>query len=200
MFLLGPLTRLFAKSLRQASKDLAREAGRPPEAPEKPVERVSEPDAIQQPPKPSAPVEGRKINDAGLELIKSFEGLRLKAYRCPANVWTVGYGHTRTAKKGMVISEAEADELLLEDLETFERGVDELLGQTPTHPNEFAAMTSLAFNIGLAAFARSTVLKRHRNKNKVGAANAFLLWNRGGGQVLPGLMRRREAERSLYLA
>lgn len=140
----------------------------------------------------------RKINAAGLALIKQFEGLRLKAYLCPANVWTVGYGSTGShVKQGMVITEAEAEALLRDDLERFEAGVDKLAGDATD--NQFSAMVSLAFNIGLDAFERSTVLKRHKLGNHMGAANAFLLWNRGGGRILKGLVRRREAERALYL-
>lgn len=140
----------------------------------------------------------RKINAAGLDLIKSFEGLRLKAYICPANVWTIGYGSTGPhVKAGMTITQKEAERLLLDDLERFEAGVDKLLGNATD--DQFSACVSLAFNIGLSAFARSTVLKRHKLKNHVGAANAFLLWNRGGGMILKGLVRRREAERRLYL-
>lgn len=139
----------------------------------------------------------RKINAAGLALVKQFEGLRLKAYLCPANVWTVGYGSTTNVKQGMVITEAEAEALLRDDLERFEAGVDRLAGEATD--NQFSAMVSLAFNIGLGAFERSTVLKRHKLGNHMGAANAFLLWNRGGGKILKGLVRRREAERALYL-
>lgn len=141
----------------------------------------------------------RKINDAGLALIKSFEGLRLEAYRCPAGVLTIGYGSTGPhVKQSMVITPGEAERLLLEDLEWFEHGVEIIAG--PATDNQFSAMVSLAFNIGLGRFATSTVLKRHKLGNRVGAANAFLLWVRGGGRVLPGLVRRREAERKLYLA
>ena len=143
----------------------------------------------------------RKINAAGIDLIKSFEGLRLDSYRCSANVATVGYGHTGPdVRIPMTITEERAEELLREDLARFETGVEALIGSTPTNDNQFSALVSLAFNIGLGALATSTVLKRHKLGNKLGAANAILMWNRGGGRVLKGLMRRREAERKLYLA
>jgi lysozyme len=140
-----------------------------------------------------------KINDAGKALIKEFEGLRLKAYSCPAGVATVGFGSTGPhVKLGMVITEAEADALLDKDLERFEAGVARLAPNAT--PNEHSAMVSLAFNIGLKAFEGSTVRKRHNLGNKIGAANAFGMWIRGGGRILPGLVRRREAERKLYLS
>jgi lysozyme len=140
----------------------------------------------------------RRINEAGLELIKSFEGLRLEAYRCPAGVLTIGYGSTGPhVKPGMVITEEKAEGLLLEDLRRFEVGVEAMAG--PATDNQFAAMVALAFNIGLGAFSTSTVLKRHKLGNRTGAANAFLMWNKAGGQILKGLIRRREAERKLYL-
>ena len=142
----------------------------------------------------------RKINAAGLALIKEFEGLRCEAYRCPAGVLTIGYGSTGPhVKVGMVISEERAEELLLSDLRRFENGVEALVGNAATSDNQFSAMVSLGFNIGLGKLATSTVLKRHKLGNKIGCANAFLMWNRGGGRILPGLVRRREAERKLYL-
>lgn len=150
----------------------------------------------------------RQINDAGLALIKSFEGLELTAYLCPAKVWTIGYGSTGPhVKPGMTITPGEAERLLRKDLERFEHGVDVLMGDTPTTDNQFSAMVSLAFNIGfgdparnIPGFKTSTVLKRHRLGNRIGAARAFEMWNRGGGQILKGLIRRRAAEAKLYLS
>lgn len=142
-----------------------------------------------------------KINEDGKALIKRFEGLRLRPYLCPAGVPTVGYGSTGPhVKMGREITEADADALLDKDLERFEAGVTKLVEGVATNDNQFSAMVCLAFNIGLGAFAGSTVLKRHKLGNKIGAANAFEMWVRGGGKILPGLMRRREAERKLYLA
>jgi lysozyme len=140
----------------------------------------------------------RQINAKGLAIVKSFEGLSLTAYRCPAQVLTIGYGSTGShVKEGMVITEAEAEELLRKDLSRFETGVSLMCGAATD--DQFSAMVSLAFNIGLGAFAGSTVLKRHKLKNHVGAGNAFLMWNKAKGSVLKGLTRRREAERALYL-
>lgn len=149
----------------------------------------------------------RRINAAGMSLIKTFEGLRLSAYRCPAGVWTIGYGHTGPdVRPGMRISEAEASALLRGDLDRFESGVSVALDTAPTTDNQFAAMVSLAFNTGfgdvkrgIPGFLTSTVLRQHRAVNTQRAAAAFLLWVKGGGKTLPGLVRRRTAERALYL-
>jgi lysozyme len=143
----------------------------------------------------------RRINEAGRDLIKSFEGCELESYRCPAGVATVGYGHTGPdVRIPMCISQERADELLANDLARFEAGVEALTEGVPTNDNQFAAFVSLAFNIGLGRFATSTALKRHKLGNKIGAANALLLWNKAGGRILAGLVRRREAERKLYLS
>lgn len=142
-----------------------------------------------------------KINDKGKALIKRFEGLRLDAYRCPAGVATIGYGSTGPhVRMGMTITPGEAERLLDQDLARFEVGVSAMIGSIPTSEDEFSAMVSLAFNVGLQAFATSTLLKRHKAGNKVGAANAFLSWVFANKKKLPGLVRRREAERELYLS
>lgn len=141
-----------------------------------------------------------QCNERGRNLIKSFEGLRLEAYRCPAGILTIGYGSTGPhVKTGMVITPGEADRLFDKDLSRFEVGVTAMLCGVPTSEDEFSAMCSLAFNIGLQRFATSTLLKRHKAGNKIGTANAFLSWVFAGKRKLPGLIRRREAERSLYL-
>jgi lysozyme len=141
-----------------------------------------------------------KINDKGKALVKRFEGLRLEAYRCPAGVATVGYGSTGPhVRMGMTITPGEAERLLDKDLSRFEAGVSAMVTGAPTTEDEFSAMVSLAFNVGLGKFATSTLLKRHKAGNKTGAANAFLSWVFAGGKKLNGLIRRREAERELYL-
>lgn len=143
----------------------------------------------------------RQINDAGLALVKRFEGLRLEAYRCPAGVLTIGYGSTGPhVKEGMIITPGEAERLLRADLSRFETGVDAMTGGFATSDNQFSAMVSLSFNIGLGNFATSSVLKRHKAGAFDRAADAFLMWNKAKGNVLPGLVRRREAERELYLS
>lgn len=141
----------------------------------------------------------RQINQAGLNLIKEFEGCKLTAYKCPAGVWTIGYGSTgEHVKPGKTITAAEAEVLLKNDLKRFESGVEKALGDTFAGDNEFAAMVSLAFNVGLGNFNKSSVLRNHKARNKKSAASSFLLWNKAGGKVLAGLTRRRQAEKRLY--
>lgn len=145
----------------------------------------------------------RHCNDAGYALVREFEGLRLTAYPDPGTggaPWTIGYGHTAGVKPGETICKAEADELLTQDVEEVENGLNALIGTARTTDNQFSAMVALAFNIGLANFAKSTVLKRHLLGNYLGASRAFVLWNKAAGSVMPGLTRRREAEAKLYLS
>lgn len=145
-----------------------------------------------------------KIGAAGLALIKSFEGLRLTAYLCPAGVPTIGYGHTgldvshADVAAKWTITEAQAEEILRRDLGRFEKAVASCIAR-PLTQNQFDAMVSLAFNIGAAAFRGSSVVRRFNAGRTTEAADAFLLWNKAGGKVLPGLVRRREAERALFL-
>ncbi len=139
----------------------------------------------------------RRINRAGLDIVKESEGLRLKAYICPAGVLTVGFGSTGPhVKPGMVITEAEAEQLLLNDLTRFEDAVAKACPVATS--NQFSAMVSLAFNIGTSAFAGSTLAKKHNAGDYAGAAAEFARWNRGGGKVLPGLTKRRAREAQLY--
>lgn len=142
--------------------------------------------------------EHRRINAEGLALIKESEGMRLKAYICPAGVLTVGFGSTGPhVKPGMVITEAEAEALLRDDLARFERGVEKLTGGHATD-NQFSAMVSLAFNVGLDAFKRSTLLRKHMEGDTAGAADEFARWTRANGKILPGLVKRRAKEAALY--
>lgn len=134
-------------------------------------------------------------------LVKHFEGLFLKAYLCPAKVWTIGYGHTGlkhkdgTVKAGRKITEAEAEALLLHDLNVFAPSVDELV-KVPLEQHEFDVLVSFHFNTG--SLGKSTLLKKLNAGDKAGAAAEFLRWTRGGGKVLPGLVRRRKAEQYLF--
>ena len=148
------------------------------------------------------PVTGQ-INAEGLALIKHFEGLRTTAYQDSVGVWTIGYGHTSmvgppTVYPGMTITAAQAEAILQQDLEVFERGVSQALTIT-TRENQFSAMVSFAFNVGLNAYRGSTLLRKHNAGDFAGAAAEFPRWVYAGGEVLPGLVRRREAERTLYL-
>lgn len=139
----------------------------------------------------------RAINKEGLELVKSFEGCKLTSYLCPAKILTIGFGSTGPhVKPGMTITKDQAEELLRSDLRRFEDAVSAAAPKATD--NQFSAMVSLAFNIGIGALQRSTVLRRHLAGDHAGAADAFLMWNKAGGRVLAGLTRRREAEAALY--
>lgn len=144
-----------------------------------------------------------KISRAGIELVKRWEGCKLKAYRDSVNVLTIGYGHTSAAgdpkvTEGMTITQQEAEDILVRDLVKYEAAVQKALTRSPTQP-QFDAMTSLCFNIGPGAFAKSSIVKKFNAGDVQGAANAFLLYNKAGGKVLQGLVNRREDERKLFL-
>jgi lysozyme len=137
------------------------------------------------------------LSDAGLDLIKRFEGLSLKAYLCPARVWTIGYGTTRGVRPGQVISEAEAEAMLRADVARFAQGVSERI-QVPVTQGMFDALVSFAYNVGLAAFGKSTLLRLLNESRYDLAAQQFARWNKAGGRVLPGLTKRRAAERDHF--
>ena len=143
-----------------------------------------------------------QTNQAGLDLIKMFEGLRLEAYVDAVGIWTIGYGHTKGVRAGMVITEEKAEQFLREDLADAEGAVSRLV-KVPINGNEFSALASLVFNIGSGNFQRSTVLRRLNAEDRVGAADAIEWWNKGRVNgvltVLPGLVRRRAAEKALFL-
>lgn len=104
-----------------------------------------------------------KTNKAGVDIIKKYEGLRLDAYKCPAGVWTIGYGHTGDeVVEGIRITKDQAEKLLEDDLEKFEERVSRMLGLIPSNENQFSAMVSLGYNIGLGAFKTSSVLRLHK--------------------------------------
>ena len=141
-----------------------------------------------------------RTGQLGIDLIKSFEGLALKAYLCPAGVLTIGYGHTGSnVMPGQIISEEQAENLLRIDLNRFEVGVANSVTAS-INQNQFDALVSLSFNIGLGAFKSSTLLKVLNAGQYIEAASQFLRWNKGGGRVLPGLTRRREAESQLFIS
>lgn len=148
-------------------------------------------------------VKPTKLNN--IEIIKRHEGLRLQAYMPTANdVWTIGYGHTKTAKPGMKITERQADELLRQDIKWVEDTINRLV-DVPLTQNQFDALGSLVFNIGTSQFSKSSVLRRLKAKDYSDAADAFLMWTKqkdkktGRLNVLPGLVKRRQEERSLFL-
>jgi len=140
----------------------------------------------------------RQINEAGLALIKVYEGLRLKAYQDSVGVWTIGYGHTNNVKPGDVLSdESQASGLLAFDLANAEAAVSRLVKVDLTD-NQFAALVSFVFNLGSGNFAMSTLLKKINSGDMAGAAKEFKRWNRAGKKVLAGLVRRRDAEAALF--
>jgi lysozyme len=144
-----------------------------------------------------------KVNSEGYALLKKFEGCVLKAYRCPANVWTIGFGNTfyedgTKVKEGDVITQQRADELAKFIVEQFATSIRAMIKQ-PLNENQFSACVSLAYNIGTGGFKKSSVLRKlNVNPLDPTIADSFRLWNKGGGVVLKGLVRRREAEIALY--
>jgi lysozyme len=141
-----------------------------------------------------------QLADAGMQLIERDEGDKLTAYQDVRGIWTIGYGHTGPdVTPGLVITETAARALLETDLHKFEDGVRPAVGSAATSQNEFSAMVSLSYNIGLGGFRGSSVLRFHLAGQFDRAADAFLLWDKAGGQVYPGLVRRRHQERELYL-
>jgi len=142
----------------------------------------------------------RRINSAGLELLKDFEGLSLKAYQDSGGIYTIGYGHVTTAKEGMIIDEAEAERLLLSDLDTAELAVDQLVTGRVLSDNEFSALVVFVFNIGVFAFQKSTMLNLlNTGVEAQRVADQFDRWNKVKGVILKGLIRRRTAEKKLFL-
>ena len=143
----------------------------------------------------------RQINSKGAKLIQRFEGCKLSAYKCPAGVWTIGYGHTQGVKQGMKISLEQAQQLLIGDLRRFCAGVDSLTQTLNLSDDMFAALVCFAYNVGLGNFSTSTLLKKVKaDKTDKSIINEFLRWNKAGGQALAGLTARREAEAKLYFS
>ena len=146
---------------------------------------------------------GKTTSDDGIDLITSFEGTRFNAYDDGVGVWTIGIGTTvypngTKIKKGDKCTQEQALEYLQHDLKSFEKTVNDSV-KVPLSQNQFDALVSLSYNIGSGAFKNSTLLKKLNAKDFAGAADQFLRWNKGGGKVLKGLVRRREAERALFL-
>lgn len=138
------------------------------------------------------------INDAGRRLIMENEGCKLTAYRCPADVWTIGYGHTgESVKEGLTITQHQADVILESDLQRFEYAVSKTCPRA--NANQFSAMVCLCFNIGVDAFQRSTLARKFVTGDTAGAAWEFCRWTRAKGVELPGLVKRRKQEQTLFL-
>lgn len=145
-----------------------------------------------------------QISNKGIELIKRFEGLELKAYQDSVGVWTIGYGWTQPVdgKKigpGMVIDQATADRLLKCGVVQYEQGVNQLVKVKITQ-GQFDALVSFAYNLGLRSLSTSTLLKKLNAGGKQGVANEFGKWVNAGGVKLNGLVKRRAAERELFLS
>lgn len=140
-----------------------------------------------------------KISSKGIELIKSFEGCRLTAYKCPAGIWTIGYGHTgkvdgKAICSGMKITAAKATALLKADLASFENAVETCKSLTfKPNQNQFDALVSFAYNCGTGSL--NTLVK---NRDVKTVSQKLLLYNKANGQILPGLTRRRKAEKKLF--
>lgn len=133
-----------------------------------------------------------KTSQNGINLIKRFEGCKLTAYKCPAGVWTIAYGHTAGVYSGMKITQQQADEFLKQDLVVYENHVNNL--NRPFNQNEFDALVSFCYNCGAGSL--QTLCK---NRTNAQIADALLLYNKGAGKVLQGLVNRRKAERELFL-
>ena len=167
-----------------------------------------------------------KLSKAGEDLMHRFEGKRFRPYLCPAHIWTIGYGHvlyqeqirlpvvrvegkaTPMIRKEMplkpednrVWTKTEIDELFRADVGTFERGVLRLVPGVVGRQGSFDALVSISYNFGLGNLQRSTIRMRANRGDWAGAAEAFMVWTKGGGKVLPGLVKRREAEKALLLS
>ena len=145
-----------------------------------------------------------KVSKNGIHLIKHFEGIKNKPYKCQAGLWTVGVGHLIGDGKQLpqswnrVFSVLEIDALLAKDLERFERGVSKLIS-IPLKQHEFDALVSFAFNLGLGCLQRSTLRQKLNRGDKLGAIQSLLKYNKVGGKTSNGLVRRRNAEATLFL-
>lgn len=143
-----------------------------------------------------------QISNKGRDFIKGFEKLELKAYPDPGTggkPWTIGWGHTKGVKPGDQITQAQAEAFLREDLAVFEAAVNSAI-KRPMTQSQFDAMVSLAFNIGGANFASSTLVKKFNAGDVQGAAAQFPRWKNANGKEMKGLVRRRAAERELFLS
>ena len=157
-----------------------------------------------------------KVSAKAIEMIKHHEGVRFKPYRCPAKLWTIGVGHVMYPSQGALpverrmevdlriednrtFTKEEVDAILAHDLDSFERGV---LRMCPTGITQqrFDALVSISFNFGLGTLQRSSIRMKHNRGEFDAAADAFLLYTKGGGKILPGLVKRRNDERALYLS
>ena len=134
----------------------------------------------------------------GVALIQKFEGCELEAYKCPADVWTIGYGHTKGVVEGMKITKEEAEQMLVAELHEYENYINKYVNVALSQ-NQFDALVSWVYNLGPANLTASTMLKVLNNGEYEEVPAQMKRWNKAGGKVLDGLVRRREAEALLYL-
>lgn len=139
-----------------------------------------------------------RINKEGLSIIKQCEGCKLKAYLCPSLVPTIGYGHTTGVKLGDTITQADADRYLLQDIKRFEQAVSALV-KVPINTNQFSALVSFTFNVGVSNLKSSTLLKKLNLRDYKGCSNEFERWVYGSNKKpLEGLKKRRKLEKELF--
>jgi lysozyme len=145
-----------------------------------------------------------KLNKKGIEMMHHYEGLKLTAYLCPAKVWTIGYGNTfyedgTKVKQGDKITKERADQLFINITnKNFSEPLLKLI-KVKLNENQFSALVCFAYNVGIGALAKSTLLRKvNANPNDLTIRNEFLKWNKAGGKVLNGLTKRRESEANLY--
>jgi lysozyme len=158
-----------------------------------------------------------KVSQRLTELVKHHEGVRMRPYRCPALLWTVGVGHVIDPSHAAVkyeerralpipdgwdrsLTMGEVDAILAQDLAKFERGVARLCPGSIDRQSQFDALVSFSFNVGLGNLQRSSIRMRYNRGDIEGAAEAFLMWTKAGGRVLPGLVKRRNDEKALFLS
>ncbi|WP_446324395.1 lysozyme [Acinetobacter sp. 1207_04] len=144
----------------------------------------------------------KSVSTSGMALICGFEGLKLKAYDDGVGVWTIGFGTTIypngiKVRKGDICTEVQAKAYMAHDLKKFESAVNSAV-TVPINQNQFDALVSLAYNIGTGAFKESTLLQKLNESDYKSASAQFVVWNKGGGKVMPGLMNRRAVERKLF--
>lgn len=138
-----------------------------------------------------------ETSEAGINFIKRWEGFRANAYLCPGGVLTIGYGHTKSVVPNQTITPIQGEQLLKQDLQRFEQAVNDLV-ELPLNQKQFDALVSFAFNCGVNAFRRSTLLRRLNEGNYSAAASEFHKWVRAGKKVLPGLVKRRREESQMF--
>jgi lysozyme len=191
-----------AKTESTAAKAGTAKPAAPASAETSAAEKPAAAAAVAKKPATVASASQHFTNDRGIAIIKESEGLRLEAYSY-AGQWLIGYGHSATAKSGMKITEAQAEDLLRQDLGVCEKAIADAV-TVPVSANAFSAMASLCYNIGWQKFAASSVVKRLNAGDREGAADAFLMWTKGtinGERVsLPHLEVRRQRERALFLS